>query len=143
MEELFTLRPAKEEDLELLDAYAYWEGMDNMPSIENITVAVNADDAPVGFIRIAMGANGIAHVNPVVTARAWRGYGVGKALMEDALERYGELRLVSRGTSIPFYRALGYEEIAWEDIDKAVVDDCDGCELFEECGPVPMRKRRS
>ena len=140
MADLFTLRPAREDDKGYLDVYAYAEGMDNMPSIENITCAVNAEDQVVGYVRIAMGANGVAHVNPVITGESWRGYGVGRALMEDALARYGELRLVSRGWSADFYRALGYKEIPWEAIDLAVVDDCEGCEMREECGPVPMGK---
>lgn len=134
------LRPAREEDLPYLNSYAYAEGMDNMPSAENITVAVNEDDVPVGFIRIAMGANGVAHVNPVVVCGTWRGYGVGRILTEHALERYGELRLVSRGGSIPFYRALGFSDLTWESIDPLVVDDCGSCELRAECGPQPMGK---
>lgn len=141
MSDLFTLRPAVEDDLEAINTYAYWEGMDVMPSLDNITVAESADGDVVGFIRIAMGANGIAHVNPVVTVETWRGYGVGKALVEDALAKYGELRLVSRGSSLGFYHAVGFENVPWEDIDMAVVDDCEGCEMREECNPQPCRKK--
>ena len=142
MSDLFTLRPAQEKDLELMNYYAFWEGMDDMPSLDNITVAVNADDQCVGFLRIAFGGNGIAHVNPVVTAPQWRGYGVGRALMDDALAKHGELRLISRGSSRSFYQSLGYQEIAWEDVDMTVTDDCNGCEMREECDPLPMGKVR-
>lgn len=138
---LFTLRPARESDRPLIDSYTYAEGMDRLPSLERVTVAVNADDMPVGLIRIALSSQGIAHINPVVTYRAWRGYGVGRALVEAAEAEYGELRLVSRGSSKPFYDALGYEECGWDLIEPGVSDDCDGCELREECRPQPMRKR--
>ena len=140
MSDLFTLRPAREEDLQAINAYADWEGMDNMPGIENVTVAESASGDVVGFLRIAMGGNGVAHINPVITVKTWRGYNVGRELVEDALDRYGELRLVSRGGSVGFYRALGFTEIPWEAVDMSVCDDCDGCEMREECGPVPMGK---
>ena len=51
MADLFTLRPAREEDTDTINAYASWEGMDNMPSMENITVAQSAAGDIVGFLR--------------------------------------------------------------------------------------------
>lgn len=140
MTDLFTLRPACDEDAETINVYASWEGMDVMPSMENITVAESSSGDIVGFLRVARGVNGVMHVNPVVTVSTWRGYGVGRALMEDALDRFGELRLVSRGASVGFYQALGYEPLTWDDIDKAEVDDCDHCAMKQECNPLPMGK---
>ena len=141
-DELFTIRDARADDKPVLDAYANAEGMDAIPDIEGVRVAVNDDDEVVGFIRIALDEeDGTAFVNPVITHETWRGYGVGRALMEEALARHGELRLVSRGGSLAFYEALGYERIGWDLIKMALVDDCDHCELRDECGPVPMRKR--
>ncbi|MBC2890243.1 GNAT family N-acetyltransferase [Gordonibacter massiliensis (ex Traore et al. 2017)] len=141
-DELFTIRDARADDKPVLDAYANAEGMDAIPDIEGVRVAVNGDDEVVGFIRIALDEeDGTAFVNPVITHETWRGYGVGRALMDEALARHGELRLVSRGGSLPFYEALGYERIGWDLIKMALVDDCDHCELRDECGPVPMRKR--
>ena len=141
-DDLFTIRDARADDKPVLDAYANAEGMDAIPDIEGVRVAVNGDDEVVGFIRIALDEeDGTAFVNPVITHETWRGYGVGRALMDEALARHGELRLVSRGGSLPFYEALGYERIGWDLIKMALVDDCDHCELRDECGPVPMRKR--
>lgn len=139
-EELFTLRDARAADKPTLDAYCIAEGMDVLPSVDLVRVAVNADDEIVGFIRIALSEEGVAFVNPVITYDTWRGYGVGRALMDDALDLFGELRLVSRGTSIAFYEALGYERIPWDAVEMTLVEDCDGCAIREECGPVPMRK---
>lgn len=137
---LFTLRPAKEDDRELIDAYTYAEGMDFLPSLENVTVAANDGDQCVGFLRLAFSGDGIAHVNPVVVYSEWRGFGVGRALVEDALARCGELRLVARGGSIPFYRALGFAETPWENIAPGVTEDCEHCEMRQECGPLPMAR---
>lgn len=139
-DELFSLRPAREDDRELINAYAYGEGMPDIPSIENVTVAVNADDIPVGFIRIVFDDAGVAHINPVVTYGPWRGYGVGRALVDEVLKRHGELRLVSRGSSLGFYRALGFADISWEAIKPEVAAECDGCELRGECCPQPVGK---
>ena len=50
MAELFSLRAAVEEDRPYLDAYCWNEGMDNLPSLERVTVAANGDGEPVGFI---------------------------------------------------------------------------------------------
>ena len=151
------MRPAREDDLPLLNSYAYVEGMDAMPAADGITVAVNSEDVPVGFIRIQQEPapergeagghpNGaepmVAHVNPVVVYQPWRGFGVGEALTEDALSRFEELRLVSRGSSLAFYQAEGFEPVAWELIAPAVAADCDGCEMRSECNPQPMRKRK-
>lgn len=137
---LFTLRPAREGDRALIDSYTWAEGMDRLPSLERVTVAANADDQPVGFIRIALDSHRIAHINPVVVYREWRGFGVGRALVEAAEAEYGELRLVSRGSSRPFYLALGYQDCDWDLIEPGVSEDCDGCPLREECEPQPMRK---
>lgn len=139
-ESLFTLRPAAAKDRPLLDAYCYAEGMDYLPDLENVTVAANADDEAVGFIRIAIGENGIAHVNPVVVYPAWRGYHVGEALMADAQQRYGELRLVARGSSKGFYDRLGFAPCPWEEVDLSVTENCDVCTLVDECQPCPMKK---
>ena len=139
--EYVTLRPARDGDLKLLNAYNAQAGMDDMLDIAGVTVAVEKTDTPVGHIRIAYGDNGVAHVNPVVVYAPWRGIGVGRALMEDALERTGELRLIARGESVPFYRALGFAEIPWEDIAPGVTDDCSACTWRDECSPVPMGRK--
>lgn len=143
MGELFSLRAALPADWDYLNAYAYGEGMDYLPSLERVTVAANDADEPVGFIRIVLDSANVAHVNPVVVCSTWRGYGVGRALVEDAQRTYGELRLVSRGSSRAFYDALGFEPCGWELIEEGVSEDCAHCELIHECGPCPMRRVRA
>ena len=101
----------------------------------------NGDDVPVGFLRLQPGSNGAAHVSPVASCATWRGWGVGRALVEEALASCGELRLVARGASVPFYRALGFEELPWDAIAPEIAVDCDGCEMRGECCPLPMGKK--
>lgn len=140
MADLFSLRDVEEKDRAFIDALTYAEGMDFVPTLQDIRVAVNDDDDVVGFLRLAFDGDGCAYVNPVVVHALWRGYGVGKALMQDACDAHGEVRLVSRGTSIPFYQAIGFEECSWDLIAPGVSEDCDSCSWREECGPLPMRK---
>lgn len=138
---LFAIRAGREEDRFALDALCSREGMGEVPSIENVLVAVRPPRDIIGFIRIARDDKETAFVNPVITHEAWRGFGVGRALMEEALAHYGELRLVARGKSVGFYEALGFKPLAWEDVKMELVEDCDTCELRDECGPQPLVKR--
>lgn len=138
--ELFTIRDARQSDMLLIDMYAMAEGMDHIPGPDRVRVAVNDKDEVIAFCRLQDDVNGIAYVNPIVTYSAWRGYGVGRALIEDARSIAGELRLISRGASEGFYRKLGFEELPWSEVDlEAASEDCDNCPHRSECGPVPMR----
>ncbi len=139
MEELFKLRNARPEDKHWLDTYCAAEGMANLDGVEGVTVAANASDEPVGFIQIAQGRNGVAHVYPIVVHPSWRGYDVGRALIEDAHAIHGELRLVSRGGSIGFYEKLGFVSCDWELIDDEQTEGCSDCTMKDECKPLPMR----
>ena len=140
MADLFSIRDAREGDMALIDAYANAEGMDVIPGPDRVRVAVNADDEVVGFCRLQDDVNGIAYVNPIVIYSAWRGYGVGRGLIEDARAIAGELRLISRGTSEGFYRRLGFVEMPWSEVDlEAASEDCDNCPYRDACGPVPMK----
>lgn len=139
MSELFTLRAAKPEDKAWLDSYCYSEGMANLDDITGVTVAANSADEPVGFVQIAQGNNGVAHVYPIVVHPSWRGNDVGRALIEDAHAKHGELRLVSRGNSIGFYEKLGFVPCEWEMIDDEQTEGCSDCAMKAECGPLPMR----
>ena len=140
LKELFSIRDARPSDMSAVDALAHAEGMDSIPGPSRVRVAVNGGGEVVGFCRLQDDANGIAYVNPVVVYRTWRGYGVGRALIEDARAAAGELRLVSRGASEGFYRRLGFTEMPWSDVDlKAASEDCDNCPYRSTCNPLPMR----
>lgn len=122
-----------------LNSYCAAEGMDNLDGPENITVAVNAQDEPVGFIQIAYGPKNVAHIYPIVVHSSWRGHDVGRALVEDAASKHGELRLVSRGSSTGFYEKLGFTPCTWEEIDNELTEGCIDCPTKAECNPLPMK----
>ncbi len=141
-EELFHIREARPKDMPVVDSYANAEGMDSLENPENTYVAVSADEEVVGFIHLTFADDGITYVNPVLVYPTWQKFGVGRALMDYAFERHKELRLVARGWNGAFYERLGYEPIPWDMIDPAVAADCDGCEMYDECQPAPMRISR-
>ena len=134
----FALPPAQEAARAALALMCGMEGMDTFDELDDVTVAVNDAGEPVGFIRIVVGSNGVAYVNPVVVYPTWRGLGVGRALTDAVQERYGELRLVSRGAARPFYERMGFTACGWDMIVPGVSEDCDHCSWREECAPQPM-----
>ena len=137
---LFSIRDACERDREAVDGFAFLEGMDALPSLDHVRVAVDDEDEVVAFCRLTFDSNGIAYVNPIVTYPTWRGFGVGSALIEDARERFGELRLIARGNVAGFYERLGFTDLSWEEADlSAASEDCENCPYRAECGPRPMR----
>ena len=52
--------------------------------------------------------------------------------------RYGALLFVARGPAVPFYTALGCEQVERERISPDLGEDCDTCPDFAACRPVPM-----
>ena len=94
-------------------------------------------DRIVGFIRIVE-AEGDRYVSPIVVDPQARRLGVGRALMQDARTRYGALLFVARGPAVPFYTALGCEQVERERISPDLGEDCDTCPDFAAFRPVPM-----
>lgn len=136
----YTLRDGRMSDLPFLNAFNYSEGMDDLSDVQDVIVSADEDDDPIGYIRVKLGRSRKAYVNPIVINPAWRNRGVGRALVDAALERYGALWLVSRGSSIGFYRHLGFQACRWDEIEDGVSEDCPNCTMREECSPLPMRK---
>ncbi len=139
MYELFTLHDAHPSNLEAINCLSHSEGFGVVEKGDTVRVALNEDGEVVGFMRLVFDDSGVCHINPVVVYSTWRRFGVGRALMNDALKRYGEVRLVSRGSSLHFYEALGYESCEWDEIKSEVAAECDECEMREECNPSPMK----
>lgn len=133
----FCLRPAAPEDAARIAALADEADMGEL-SDRGVTWVAERDHHVLGFIRLLEDA-GQWYVNPVVVDSSYRREGLGAALMRFARQRYGELRFVARGYAVPFYEALGCEDIPWESIAPLVADDCDGCSMLATCHPQPMR----
>ena len=143
MSELFTIRPAQDRDLIYLQMICEDGDLGIIDTIEHCTVAVNAEDVPVGFIHIETvdddnpGANA-AYVYPVAVFASWQHHGVARALIEHELQRVGELRLVACSSSQGFYPKVGFERVAWECIAERIASDCDHCDKRANCEPVPF-----
>lgn len=134
---VFRIRPSIPEDAERIAALADESDMGEL-SDRGITWVAERDHQIVGFIRLLEDEDQW-YVNPVVVDAAYRREGIGAALMTFAHKRYGELRFVARGYAVPFYEALGCENVSWDVIAPLVADDCDGCSMLATCHPQPMR----
>ncbi len=113
------------------------EGMGELHDFEHVIVAVASNEEVVGLIMLHV-RTGIYYVNPIIVLPVWRRLHVGKALIELARGRYGELRFVSRGSSVPFYAHLGAVPMPWEMIDASISRDCVTCSRIDSCNPLPM-----
>lgn len=133
---LLTIREATEDDANIVAKLTADAGMGTLTPRGTVFVAVS-EGHTVGFIRIVE-AEGHWYVNPIVVDASARRLGVGRALMQDARARYGELLFVARGHAVPFYEALGCEEVARDRISPDLGEDCDTCPDVATCCPVPM-----
>lgn len=133
----FAVEDATKEDEDVMVALGLAEEMGTLEGFETTLVARSGKGELAGFCRVKT-YQGISHVNPLITAPAFRNMGVGRLLMEAASRRYGELRFVARGCAAPFYRRIGSVEVGWEQIAPEVATDCDGCSLYLGCHPQPM-----
>lgn len=136
----FRLRPLADGDGEQIVGLGEAADMGTLELHLETTVAVNAGNRVIGFLRISTYGH-VRYVNPLVVDPSWRGYGVGTALMRQVACRYGDLRFVARGSSRPFYEKLGCDAIPWSMIAPEIASDCDGCDRADTCGPFPMRMR--
>lgn len=131
-----TIREATEHDGDAIARLAEDAGMGTLTPRGTSYVALS-EGRIIGFIRIVE-AEGSWYISPIVVDPQARRLGVGRALMEDARARYGALLFVARGPAVPFYTALGCEQVARERISPDLGEDCDTCPDFATCSPVPM-----
>ncbi len=131
-----TIREAIEQDVDIIASLVKEAGMGTLTPRGTSYVALS-EGCVIGFIRIVE-AEGDRYVNPIVIDPQARRLGVGRALMQDARKRYGALLFVARGPAVPFYMALGCEQVARERISPDLGEDCDTCPDFATCSPVPM-----
>lgn len=132
------IRPARKDDSADIVALGQKAMMGTLDGFDETLVACFDDHTIAGFCRIRT-IDGIAYVNPVVVDESMRRKGIGATLMETARNIHGELRFVARGGAVAFYRSLACDEIPWSEIHREIARDCDDCEDFDSCHPLPMR----
>ena len=133
----WTIRQSTPQDEPEMIRLAALEHMEGLEGFDTSLVAHAPDGRVAGFCRVRI-FDGVAHVNPLVTAGEFRRQGLGAALMHEAFLTWGELRFVARGYAVDFYRGIGSVPAKWTDIAPSVACDCDGCEMLPGCNPLPM-----
>lgn len=104
-------------------------------------VAVDENDKPLGFIRIYKvfekdqpEGNG-SYVYPVIVAKDLHTRGIGRALIDYAHEKHGELKLVACRASRDFYPKCGFDPLSWEFVAHRIAYDCEMCSDLPTCDP--------
>ncbi len=133
------IQPACEAELAAVNKLCIAEDMSPYTDVENTYVATDSTGEVLGFIRLRIAQDSRVFVNPIITAADARRQGVGRSLMHFASEVYGNLYLVARGSAIQFYRAIGFEEMAWDEVIPELTEDCGNCDRIKECSPKPMK----
>jgi ElaA protein len=88
-------------------AYAELDGRDVLDTTEHFWI--EADGAPVSYLRMYPGPDGATWVGRVVTARAHRGHGLGARLMRHALERApGPVLIAAQSHLAAWYQRMGF-----------------------------------
>lgn len=95
------------------------------PLCRHFLCYANRQPEPVGTARLWLPPEGHAKAQRVAVDAAWRGRGVGRALMlavehAAAEAEYEELTLGAQLTAIAFYRKLGYEPHGGEFLDAGI-----------------------
>lgn len=130
------IREATDQDAPVIERLVTEAGMGTLTPRGRSFMA-ERDGRIAGFIRIVE-AEGNPYVNPIIVDAHARRSGIGRALMESAHARFGELLFVARGHAVPFYEALGCERVPWDRISPDLGEDCDSCPDLTTCAPVPM-----
>lgn len=135
----FEIVDATDADMEKVNDLFESQKFPPAPSSKGVRMAVGESGDMLGALFVEVAHDGTDNVKTVVVSPECRRLGVGAALMEDALRTHPDLRLVSRGVSMGFYEAIGFKRCGWEDIDPQYRADCDSCEDYLTCYPVPFR----
>lgn len=110
---MFTLRPATAADQSTINKLVRGARL-NPRHLEwpHFVLAVDEAGQIVGCGQIRPHAGGIKELASLVTVKAWRGRGVGQAIVDHLKAQAGRpLWLVCASDMVPFYTRFGFEEI--------------------------------
>lgn len=137
----YSIRDAQPQDMTAVNGLFSSQSFPDAPSAEGVRIAETPEGELVGALFLEVAPDGSENVKTIVVVEEARGFGVGAALMGDALASHLDLRLVSRGASVGFYERIGLKRCGWEDIDPIYRRDCDECPDLPTCNPVPFKAR--
>ena len=115
-------------------------------NIRSYTVAVEGDRI-IGYVALHIHSKTLAEIRSLIVKEEYRGEGIGKELVQRALEEAKRLEVkevLSLTYSKEFFARLGFEEIDKEKIpEHKIWQDCIKCIHFPVCNEVAMMKKIS
>ncbi len=114
-------------------------------NIRSYTIAEDEDGELVGYVALHIHSPRLAEVRSLVVGQKWRGQGVGRRLVERALEEgraLGVAEVLALTYSKEFFERLGFYEIQKSEIpEHKIWQDCIKCKHFPICNEVAMMRR--
>lgn len=135
------IRDCVPEDMELIRYLFAVEGFGDLTDHTNVRVAVAEGNTIYGAIRCEEASDGSWNVRPVVVFDSVQSKGVGRALINDALKKHPDLKLVARGEIEPFYLKCGFERCEWSEIAPEFITECNLCPDRSTCAPIPFKAK--
>ncbi len=115
-------------------------------NIRSYTVA-RFEGSIIGYVALHIHSITLAEIRSLIVQEEFRGYGVGKRLVQEALNEAKHLavqEVLSLTYSKEFFEKLGFVEIAKEKIpEHKIWQDCIKCIHFPVCNEVAMMKKIS
>ena len=107
------LRPAVEAELSLIQQWVRDSGINPLGlKWERFTVAETPAGEVAGFVQLKPRRNDVVELASLVVSEAWRGKGVARILIEDAVARHnGPLYLMCRSGLGPLYEKFGFHRL--------------------------------
>ncbi len=115
-------------------------------NIRSYTVA-KENGKIVGYVALHIHTMTLAEIRSLVVHKEKRGLGIGKELVEKALQEGKELavkKVLSLTYNEEFFKKLGFHEIQKNEIpEQKIWQDCIKCKYFPVCNEVAMMKELS
>jgi len=113
-------------------------------NIRSYTIATDTDDNIVGYVALHIHSPRLAEVRSLVVDERMRGRGIGRRLVELALDEgraLGVAEVLALTYSKEFFERLGFGEIQKSDIpEHKIWQDCIKCKHFPICNEVAMMR---
>ncbi len=104
-------------------------------SIRDFFVARRGNEV-LGIVSLHVWDEGLAEVRSLAVGEPYRRRGLGRALVEAALEEAGELgikRVFALTYAVEFFLEMGFHEVDKADLPQKIWGDCLGCRKFPGC----------
>jgi len=107
-------------------------------------IVARTDNGIIGYLALHIHTATLAEIRSLIVGREWRGEGVGRALVQEALREGRELgvqSVLALTYSREFFERLGFHEIEKRAIpEQKIWQDCIRCKHFPVCDEVAMMR---